>query len=116
MKIVLEVDEDTDYLSRPLYETTMADVSQVNRRKSLNSEPRSIPQPIDINLSHANPVVAPNGSSHVRNGHLNLDTFSPVDQNGSFAFDRVLKSGEVHKRTRKTKVSCQLMLCSIRSS
>ncbi|KAL9129944.1 MAG: hypothetical protein Q9217_001746 [Psora testacea] len=40
----------------------------------------------------------------LRSGHLNLDIFSPVNQNGSFAFDRVLKSGEVHKRTRKTKV------------
>ena len=39
-----------------------------------------------------------------RSGHLNLDTFSPVNQNGSFAFDRVLKSGEINKRTRKTKV------------
>ncbi|KAL8980754.1 MAG: hypothetical protein Q9205_004261 [Flavoplaca limonia] len=38
-----------------------------------------------------------------RTGHLNLDTFSPVNQNGSFEFDRVLKSGEVYKRTRKTK-------------
>lgn len=34
----------------------------------------------------------------------------PVNQNGSFAFDRVLKSGEVHKRTRKTKVFHPLML------
>lgn len=39
-----------------------------------------------------------------RTGHLNLDTFSPVNQNGSFEFDRVLRSGEVYKRTRKTKV------------
>lgn len=38
-----------------------------------------------------------------RSGHLNLDVFSPVNQNGSFEFDRVLKSGEVYKRTRKTK-------------
>ena len=44
----------------------------------------------------------------VRSGHLNLDTFSPVNQNGSFAFDRVLKSGEVQKRTRKTKVCRQM--------
>ena len=41
----------------------------------------------------------------LRSGHLNLDTFSPVNQNGSFEFDRVLKSGEVFKRTRKTKVN-----------
>ncbi|KAK1827827.1 hypothetical protein QBC39DRAFT_166608 [Podospora conica] len=34
---------------------------------------------------------------------LGLDTFSPVNQNGSFEFDRVIKSGYVHKRTSKTK-------------
>ena len=36
---------------------------------------------------------------------LTLDTFSPspITQNGSYDFDRVLKSGFVHKRTRKTK-------------
>lgn len=43
-------------------------------------------------------------------GHLNprsrleLDTKVPVSQNGSFAADRVLKSGYVQKRTQKTKV------------
>ena len=36
--------------------------------------------------------------------HLGLDTFSPVNQNGSFEFDRVIKSGYVQKRTSKTKV------------
>lgn len=49
-------------------------------------------------------VVIPQPEAGVRNGHLSLDVFSPVNQNGSFEFDRVLKSGEVHKRTRKTKV------------
>ncbi|KYG47680.1 hypothetical protein M433DRAFT_40198, partial [Acidomyces richmondensis BFW] len=34
---------------------------------------------------------------------LTLDTLSPVTQNGSFEFDRIIKSGEVNKRTRKTK-------------
>ncbi|KAI9856360.1 MAG: hypothetical protein M1824_005488 [Vezdaea acicularis] len=43
------------------------------------------------------------GAKSLRSGHLNLDTFSLVNQNGSFEFDRVLKSGEVYKRTRKTK-------------
>lgn len=35
---------------------------------------------------------------------LTLDTYSPVNQNGSFEFDRVIKSGYVQKRTQKTKV------------
>ncbi|KAH8895097.1 PH domain-containing protein [Thozetella sp. PMI_491] len=40
--------------------------------------------------------------SRLRN-HLVLDTFSPVNQNGSFEFDRVIKCGYVQKRTQKTK-------------
>ncbi|KAL8664600.1 MAG: hypothetical protein Q9202_002870 [Teloschistes flavicans] len=52
-----------------------------------------IPSPIDIPKSVNGP----------KNGHLNLDTFSPVNQNGSFEFDRVLKCGEVHKQTKNTK-------------
>jgi hypothetical protein len=32
-------------------------------------------------------------------------TLSPVAQNGSYAFDKVLKNGTLLKRTRKTKVS-----------
>ncbi|KAI3337156.1 PH-domain-containing protein [Xylariaceae sp. AK1471] len=36
--------------------------------------------------------------------HLALSTSSPVNQNGSFEFDRVIKSGYVQKRTQKTKV------------
>ncbi|KAI9779707.1 MAG: hypothetical protein M1839_007205 [Geoglossum umbratile] len=43
------------------------------------------------------------GCGATRNTHLSLDTFSPVNQNGSFEFDRVLKCGTVQKRTRKTK-------------
>lgn len=35
--------------------------------------------------------------------HLGLVNSSPVNQNGSFEFDRVLKSGYVQKRTQKTK-------------
>lgn len=39
--------------------------------------------------------------SSFKQGHLNLDTFSPVNQNGSFEFDRVLKSGKVNRRVKK---------------
>ncbi|SZF02404.1 unnamed protein product [Blumeria hordei] len=42
-------------------------------------------------------------SSQARNSYLRIDTFSSVNQNGSFEFDRVIKSGVVLKRTRKTK-------------
>jgi hypothetical protein len=49
-------------------------------------------------------LAIPESSFGRRNGHANLDTFSPVNANGSFEYDRVVKSGEVWKRTRKTKV------------
>lgn len=39
-----------------------------------------------------------------RNGQVNLDTFSPVNENGSFEFDRVLKSGRVFRRVKHKHV------------
>lgn len=39
------------------------------------------------------------------------DAFSPVNQNGSFEFDRVIKSGYVQKRTQKTKVDIPAGCC-----
>jgi len=39
--------------------------------------------------------------SSLKSGHLNLDTFSPVNKDGSFEFDRVIKSGKVHRRIKK---------------
>ena len=38
---------------------------------------------------------------------------SPVNQNGSFEFDRVIKSGNVVKRTRKTKVRSSVRRCDV---
>lgn len=53
------------------------------------------------------PIVAPKPNVDTttpllsfKSGHLNLDTFSPVNQNGSFEFDRVLKSGKVSRRMK----------------
>ncbi len=63
----------------------------------------SIPPPTEV------PMPPPASASRIRTSHLSLDTFSPVNQNGSFEFDRVLKSGYVQKRTRKTKVCLQAM-------
>jgi hypothetical protein len=72
------------------------------------SQPRRIPEraaALQIPPPNAVTLPPPSSASRIRNTHLNLDTFSPVNQNGSFEFDRVLKSGYVQKRTRKTKVS-----------
>ncbi|PBP18539.1 PH domain-containing protein [Diplocarpon rosae] len=66
------------------------------------SLPRAIPRRKIPPLSTAT-LPHPTTATRVRHSNLNLDTFSPVNQNGSFEFDRVLKSGYVQKRTRKTK-------------
>ncbi|KAL8643220.1 MAG: hypothetical protein Q9228_000206 [Teloschistes exilis] len=74
--------------------TEAASQRQILNDGAILSKPElSVPPPISI-------LKPANGPRH---GHLNLDTFSPVNQNGSFEFDRVLKSGEVHKRTKNTK-------------
>lgn len=57
------------------------------------SFPKSLPSPVQ---GRDQP---PAGT--FKNGHLNLDTFSPVNQNGSFEFDRILKSGKVYRRVKK---------------
>lgn len=36
-----------------------------------------------------------------------MGVMSPVSQNGCFEFDRIIKAGNVVKRTRKTRVSMQ---------
>ncbi|KAK2766989.1 hypothetical protein FQN54_006306 [Arachnomyces sp. PD_36] len=57
-------------------------------------------QHVDI-PSHSTSAAGPSRTmSGFRNGHRNLDTFSPVNENGSFEFDRVLKSGKVFRRTK----------------
>jgi hypothetical protein len=75
--------------------------------QSAASQPRPIPErttALQIPPPDAVTLPPPSSVARIRNSNLNLDTFSPVNQNGSFEFDRVLKSGYVQKRTRKTKV------------
>ena len=74
------------------------------------SKPIALPTDVRQQTPDSTSPVAPRAAHGMRSGHLNLDTFSPVNQNGSFAFDRVLKSGQVNKRTRKTKVPFPLSL------
>lgn len=69
------------------------------------SQPRAIPGAGLASTSPDNNMVLPHTPIHrLKSTNLTLDTMSPVTQNGSFAFDRVIKSGQVLKRTRKTKV------------
>ena len=66
-------------------------------------------------LSEGHPTIRlPESSMHLqplpsltpqRNGQISLSTFSPVNENGSFAFDRVLKTGKVHRRIKHKHVS-----------
>lgn len=62
-----------------------------NKRSSINIPPTSIALP------------APNVAARLKIHH-SLDSYSPVNQNGSFEFDRVIKSGYLQKRTQKTKI------------
>lgn len=69
-----------------------------------HSQPRPIPASHLKTASPPNNLALPKSIQNLRNSGLTLDTLSPVTQNGSFEFDRIIKSGEVLKRTRKTKV------------
>ncbi|ELR05230.1 hypothetical protein GMDG_01668 [Pseudogymnoascus destructans 20631-21] len=77
------------------------------------AQPQMIPPrtPAGPSKSQAKPsplavsVPAPAPATKVRNSVMAPDAFSSsvVTENGSYEFDRVLKSGYVRKRTRKTK-------------
>ena len=84
-------------------------MTEVQRAPAMQepSQPRAIPErkgALRISPLSTVTLPPPASASKIRSSHLGLDTFSPVNQNGSFEFDRVLKSGHVQKRTRKTKV------------
>lgn len=74
----------------------MAEVQTQLAALSIGSNPRD--SQADAEASNA---------SKPRN-RLAVETYSPVNQNGSFEFDRVIKSGYVQKRTQKTKVGSPL--------
>lgn len=76
-----------DVQSRP---ATLAAANPI-KRASLSMPPTSIVLP-----------PSTNPASRFKNQH-SLDSYSPVNQNGSFEFDRVIKSGYLQKRTQKTK-------------
>ncbi|OJJ50956.1 hypothetical protein ASPZODRAFT_126933 [Penicilliopsis zonata CBS 506.65] len=68
---------------------------------SAEGQTKSRPIPLDRALQQSSTFLRPPlASVPYRNGHLNLDTFSPVNENGSFEFDRVLKTGKVFRRVK----------------
>ncbi|TAQ90630.1 hypothetical protein B7494_g1044 [Chlorociboria aeruginascens] len=81
-------------------------MAEVQHPPMESSQPRQIPErTATLRIPPPSSVALPPrpSATRIRNSHLNIETFSPVNQNGSFEFDRVLKSGYVQKRTRKTK-------------
>ncbi|KAK0637306.1 hypothetical protein B0T17DRAFT_504659 [Bombardia bombarda] len=59
--------------------------------------------PLNSHISPSSvPMPLPTTAARLKE-RLVVDTKSPVNQNGSFEFDRVLKSGYVQKRTSRTK-------------
>ncbi|KAI9816749.1 MAG: hypothetical protein M1827_001394 [Pycnora praestabilis] len=81
----------------------MADILSPQISLPATTQARQIPQRAGLKIPPPPSASLPPSVQGIRSGHLNLDNFSPVNQNGSFEFDRVLKSGEVFKRTRKTR-------------
>jgi hypothetical protein len=71
----------------------------------------SIPVNIPLQISVASRQLRDDGPAERRRDdhhHLILSTFSPVNENGSFEFDRVLKAGAVLRRSKNKHVSSPL--------
>ena len=78
----------------------MAQVESDSHGFRPSTPPKRIPLPAPI-LSPPRKLDPLQATPSFKSGHLNLDVFSPVNNNGSFEFDRVLKSGKVNSRTKK---------------
>ncbi|CRG83997.1 hypothetical protein PISL3812_01345 [Talaromyces islandicus] len=75
-------------------------ISAVSSSHDSQPKPPSRPIPIRQQLSQLSLGDLPQPRSTSRNGHLNLNTFSPVNEYGSFEFDRVFKRGKVFCKIR----------------
>lgn len=74
---------------------------------SLPASTKTMERTASVTVPSSSIGIPPQTQAARLRGRIVLDTFSPVNQNGSFEFDRVIKSGYVQKRTQKTKVrSC----------
>lgn len=78
----------------------MTDMAAQTQPRAIPSASSSMPPPPAPSV-----LAIPKSVQGLRPGQgLSVDTSSPVTQNGSYEFDRIIKAGEVLKRTRKTKV------------
>ena len=80
----------------------MADVLAAPRDVPAQGAPA--PPDVERNKPTMSAVTILSAAGASRGGHMSLDVFSPVNENGSFEFDRVLKHGDVHIRSKRTKV------------
>ncbi|KAK4226070.1 hypothetical protein QBC38DRAFT_239164 [Podospora fimiseda] len=76
----------------------MAEVQTQLATMSLDAKPEDCRR-VNMEMPPTSIAIPP----HSQVTAAKLNTYSPVNQNGSFEFDRVLKSGYVQKRARKTK-------------
>lgn len=82
-------------------------------RTSTKPVPPPLSQPTQATPSSSQAMAIPQAPAQ-RTQPLTLDTYvSPVNQNGSFEFDRVIKTGYVQRRTQKTKVRENRALATI---
>ena len=69
------------------------------------TQPRTIPGSRSTAPNAATLSIPQNILPHQPHARSPYTALSPVTQNGSYEFDRIIKAGEVLKRTRKTKAS-----------
>ncbi|ROW12265.1 hypothetical protein VMCG_00389 [Cytospora schulzeri] len=80
----------------------MADVQTTSTALAASDPVKRSPN-ITIPIPPASISLPPQNTASRFKKQLSIDTYSPVNQNGSFEFDRVIKSGRLQKRTQKTK-------------
>ncbi|KAL4968830.1 PH domain-containing protein [Aspergillus stella-maris] len=69
--------------------------------EGLNAPAIHLPDGTTVQQTFLTPLQNP---SIQRNSQINFDAFSPVNENGSFEFDRVLKSKKVNRRVKPKHV------------
>lgn len=78
-------------------------MADVQARPPLSATSQQTERSANITIPPASISLPPPNPALRFKNHVSLDSYSPVNQNGSFEFDRVIKSGYLQKRTTKTK-------------